>query len=220
MKQKKIQKMIIPPKGTFVQGGPDDPLPYYYKPLVKHLFKQRIDSGLHLLRPSYDVILDVGYGSGILIPTLSQYGNKIIGVDRDTEPERVMLSLRQNSIDCRLFKSDIAMAPIERESIDLAVAFSVFEEVHNLEAALRGVYRLLKPGGEFLVGVPRVDPIMSLLFRLVGYTNIDDEHIRTYQTIFDCIQSQFHMKQRGFATYPSFFPESAGLYYTGIFIKH
>ncbi|MBF0449250.1 MAG: class I SAM-dependent methyltransferase [Candidatus Magnetomorum sp.] len=212
-------KMILPPKGIFVQGGPDDPLPYYYRPLIRHLFKRRIDCGLKLLTPPYARILDVGYGSGILLPTLGLYGHQIIGVDRDTEPETVFKSIEKYSLNCQLFKSDIANAPIPKESIDLAVAFSVFEEVHDMESAIAGVYQLLKPGGEFLVGVPRVDPIMSVLFRLVGYNNIDDEHVRTYQTIFQCVQDQFKMKRMGFAKFPSLFPEYACLYFAAVFKK-
>jgi len=41
----------LPKQGTFHPNGTDDPLPYYYKPLVGRLYCARIEQALALLTP-------------------------------------------------------------------------------------------------------------------------------------------------------------------------
>ena len=53
----------------------DDPLRYYYKPLIGALYRKRISDGLSLLTPPYKRMLDFGYGSGLYFNFLLKKAN-------------------------------------------------------------------------------------------------------------------------------------------------
>ena len=60
-----------------------DPLPYYYRPLTGWLYRKRLTMALSLLPPRTprQHVLEVGVGSGILIPTLSAAFGSYTGTD-------------------------------------------------------------------------------------------------------------------------------------------
>ena len=62
----------LPEQGVLQANGPDDPLPYYYKPVIGKIYCERIKMALDLLTPPYGAILEMGHGSGILLPSLSK----------------------------------------------------------------------------------------------------------------------------------------------------
>ena len=209
----------LPPKGLFRQGGPDDPLPYYYHPLVSRLYSGRINRGLSLLSPPYGSLLDVGYGSGLLLPTLSRISKDLVAIDRDTDPKSVMPVLSELGITATLIKGDIVSADLSGRQFDLIVAFSVFEEVDKLLPVLESIHRLLKPGGELLVGMPRVDRMMEWLFYLIGYKGIENEHVHTYCEVIHLIKTEFDFRLEKMATLPGFAPRFAALYFAMLFKK-
>jgi hypothetical protein len=86
-------KFILPEKGTLEPNGPGDPLWYYYKPFIGILYRKRIEHCLSLLEPKYGSILEVGYGSGILVPTLLNIADRVSGLDTVSDPERVKFNL-------------------------------------------------------------------------------------------------------------------------------
>ena len=212
---------ILPPKGLFRQGGPDDPLPYYYHPMVSRLYSGRINRGLSLLTPPYESLLDVGYGSGLLLPTLSQIGDDLVAIDRDTDPESVMPALTKLGIKATLLKGDVVseMPDLNGRQFDLIVAFSVFEEVPELLPVLRSIHTLLKPGGELLVGMPRVDRIMEWLFHFIGYRGIENEHVHTYRDFIQHARTEFDFRLDKLATLPRFAPRFAALYFAMLLKK-
>jgi len=213
-KSAKIE-FVLPEEGVFKQGGPDDPLPFYYKPMTGTLYTGRIKCGLSLLSPPYESVLDVGYGSGVLLPTLAQISGKLTAIDRDTDPAPIADILAKLGIQAELLKADIASGALPEKSFDLIVAFSVLEEVKDIKAVIGAMIRLLKPGGDLLVGIPRVDGFMELLFRLIGYHGIEEEHVRTYKDILGEAQNDKKMYLERFKTYPRFFP----LYYAALLRK-
>ncbi len=210
---------ILPPKGLFRQSGPDDPLPYYYHPMVSRLYSGRINRGLSLLTPPYESLLDVGYGSGLLLPTLSQICKDLVAIDRVTDPASVMPILSGLGIKATLLKGDVASACLDGKQFDLIVAFSVFEEVSEHLPVLSRIYEALKPGGELLVGMPRVDRIMEWLFFLIGYRGIEDKHIHTYKEFIHNAQTEFDFRLEKIATLPRFAPRFAALYFAMLFKK-
>jgi len=209
----------LPPKGTFQSGGPNDPLPYYYQFVVGRFYSGRINRGLSLLAPPYESLLEVGYGSGLLLPTLSCICTELVAIDRGTDPASVMPTLSRLGVNATLIKGDIASVDISGKRFDLIVAFSVLEHVPDPLPVLKGIHRLLKPGGELLVGIPRVDRVMELLFRLIGYKGIKNEHLNTYADFLKMAQTVFDLRLERFATLPRFAPRFAALYYNMLLKK-
>jgi SAM-dependent methyltransferase len=210
---------ILPRKGLFQQGGPDDPLPYYYRPLVSRIYAGRINLGLSLLTPPYGSLLDVGYGSGLLLPTLSKISRELVAIDRDTDSAAVYRTLAGLGVNATLVKGAVETARLPENRFDIAVVFSVFEEVPDLLPVLRSIHATLKPGGELLVGIPRVDRIMEWLFRFIGYKGIESEHIHDYRSFLNLAKTEFRFRLEKFATLPRLVPSSLALYYAMLLRK-
>src|SRR5690606_37565182 len=62
---------------------------------------------------------------------------------------------------------------------DLVVAFSILEHLPapTLAAVMSEAARVLVPGGHLLVGLPAVHGGMSVAFRAIGFSGIEDHHV-------------------------------------------
>lgn len=208
----------LPEKEVLEPNGPDDPLPYYYKPLVRSLYHARIQKTLSLLTPPYASILEIGYGSGVLMPTLHSIADTVHGIDLMSDPEKTRANLAKIGIDVSLMKADINDLDQRDESFDLVVSISVMEHIENPSPVIQKIWHLLRPGGSFLVGMPRVDPIFSKAFHLVerGYP-IEKHHVTTYHQVMKATVKQFTLA--GFSHLPAFLPRCMGIYFSMLFQK-
>lgn len=77
---KSTAKFKLFPKETFQPSNDSDPLLYYYKPLIGILYQYRVSQGISLLFPHYENVLEFGYGSGLLLPTLATISDKLYGL--------------------------------------------------------------------------------------------------------------------------------------------
>ena len=207
----------LPEQGIFQANGPDDPLPYYYKPLIGSLYRARIEQALALLHPPYDTILELGYGSGILLPSLCGLGKSVSGVDLQSAPEKINPCLEKVGVHCKLIKGDVADDFFEPDSFDLIVAISIFEHISKLVPVFDRMHTLLKPSGQLLVGMPRVDRLMAKGFSLIGFDNINDHHVTDYKECKQAAAEKFELISS--AHIPSIGPESLGLYFNMLFQK-
>jgi ubiquinone/menaquinone biosynthesis C-methylase UbiE len=210
-------KFYLPPERALEPNGPDDPLPYYYKPIIGRFYCKRIENGLSLLSPPYESILELGYGSGILMPTLCSIANTVQGIDIESEPEKIKSNLKRIGVYPTLLRSDVSKMKYSEESFDLIVAFSIFEHIYDLSPILQKVFNILRPGGEFLVGMPRVDFLMVNAFRIIGYQNIEEHHVTNYQSFLKKSNSFFTLKK--FSKMPKWAPSFTGLYFNMLLQK-
>ena len=207
----------MPPKGALEDNGFDDPLRYYYFPFIGFLYRLRIKQALSMLMPPYKSILEIGYGSGILLPTFASYTSRLFGIDLYADAERVTSNLAKLSVTASLISGDIRHTNYSDNSFDLIVAISVFEHIHDPDPALNEVFRLLKPNGTFLVGMPRVDSLMKGLFSAIGYKNIGAHHVTNHKQFIKSTQNRFKLIK--ISSIPKFFPSLAGLYFNMLFQK-
>ena len=70
-------------------------------------------------------------------------------------------------------RGDATSLPLADDSLDLVVAFDVLEHLHDDDAAVAEVRRVLRPGGTYLVAVP-ADP------RLWSSHDVAVDHVRRY----------------------------------------
>ena len=210
--------MWLPPEGVLEPNDDThDPLRYYYRPFIGYMYRRRIESGISLLQPPYRKILEIGYGSGIALPTLSRLGEAVWGLDSHSVPDRVARRLETISVHPTLVNADICDWRHDGEPFDLVVAFSVMEHISEPAVALSQIALLLKAGGTLLIGIPRVDKIMSAMFPLIGYHCIEKHHVTTFHTVCKCAKPHFTLER--ISTFPSWCPFWAGLYFNMLFVK-
>ena len=211
------QRFKLPEAGLLQPNGPDDPLPYYHKPFIGRIYRARIEQALSLLTPPYESILEIGYGSGLLLPSLCQMGKSVSGIDLQTDPNQLKEPLGKLGIDCTLVRGNIADQYFAEGSFDLIVAISIFEHIADLQPPLEQIERLLSPSGHLLVGMPRVDRYMDMAFRGIGYNNINDHHVTDYKQCLSIADKSFELIT--LSHLPTLLPRFFGLYYNMYFKK-
>jgi SAM-dependent methyltransferase len=162
------------------KSGPTDPIEYYRRPLTGWLFRRRINLGLGLLGDRrFRRGLEIGYGAGAVLLALAPAVDELHGIDLDADPEPVTDLLRARGHDVDLRRADVMGLPYDDASFDLVVSFSVFEHLADYNRALGEVARVLRPGGNFLIGMPAVNRMMEAGFQLIGFKGIEDHHVTT-----------------------------------------
>ena len=217
MPVKSTARFKLFPKETFQPNNDDDPLPYYYKPLLRILYQYRIQQGLSLLSPPYETVLEFGYGSGLLLPTLATISSKLYGIDIASDSPTVMSCLNKINISATLYQNDLLKMNFKDNIFDLIVAFSVFEHIHDCRKILQKMFHILKPNGRLLVGMPRVDKNMVRLFSLIGYDTIEQHHVTDYKSFLNDCRGYFILEKQA-KLFP-FLPSCLGLYFNMLLKK-
>ncbi len=204
------------------QNGPTDPINYYRRPVVGALFRKRINLGLGLLPAHpFDRALEIGYGSGGVLLSLSKGAHEVHGIDLDAEPEAVRRMLATRGCHAALVQGTVHALPYPAGHFDLIVSFSVFEHIKDYAGALREVHRVLAPDGLFLLGMPTVNKSMGLLFHAIGHSTIDDIHVTTPRQIADAFaDTGFAIENRAPLDVPFTRPFGLRLYHNWLLRKH
>lgn len=100
------------------------------------------------------VVLDIGCGTGSLALRLAPSGAHVHGLDFSSEMIRIANDkARAHAVENVTFHVgpfDDSFTAFDAESLDGVCAYSILHLVPDREAALRQIYRLLKPGGFFI----------------------------------------------------------------------
>jgi ubiquinone/menaquinone biosynthesis C-methylase UbiE len=160
--------MKLLPRESLVKTSPVDEADWVYRPLVGSIARMRFRMVLKLLgKRRYGRLLEIGYGSGILLPELSLRSGELHGIDPHPMPEAVAQSLERIGVRAQLKTSGGESMPYDDGFFDAAIAVSALEFVHDLEAVCREVKRVLKPEGRFVFVTPGTSPILDLGLKLL-----------------------------------------------------
>ena len=194
-------KFELPAFDALTPNNEKDPLPHYYRPGLGALFAHRLQMGLDLMTSQSDLhhhklqrVLEIGVGSGILIPTLTRHFGTYVGAD---------LELTQNLEAlvapgcCASFQQlDLLDVPDSRTRaiggpFHVVVAFSVLEHIAALSLAARNLKGLVADNGILILGYPMVNRLMTQAFRAIGYRGIDHDHVSSPQDIEKAFSEHF-----------------------------
>jgi 2-polyprenyl-3-methyl-5-hydroxy-6-metoxy-1,4-benzoquinol methylase len=202
----------LPPRGQLKPNNHRDPLPYYYRPLTGWLYRHRLQMGLDMLPAGGRSVLEVGVGSGILVPTLTARYTQYLGTDLELAPGLPALVAPGCQATFRaadlLAQDDDAALPAA--AYDAIVCFSVLEHIADADGAARGLARALAPGGVLITGYPMVSPLMTRAFAAIGYPNIDEDHVSPPARIAAALARV--LRPRGRAAFPPAAPVTMALY--------
>lgn len=140
-----------------------------------------------------DTILDCGCGDGLYLKTIRELGDyKIFGFDLNGDS----LRLTQKNVNDKpvpLVQGNGSALPYNNNSFDKIFSTEVLEHIPNDLEALNEIYRVLKPGGKFIITVPNHnypllwDPINWLMEAAAGsyiksgfLAGIWNMHLRLY----------------------------------------
>jgi 2-polyprenyl-3-methyl-5-hydroxy-6-metoxy-1,4-benzoquinol methylase len=209
-------KLYLPPKSALTPNNAHDPLPYYYHPLLGWLYRRRLDMAISLIPHHGSRILEVGVGSGILIPTLTAAFPEYTGTD---------LVLAENLSrhvhpKCRAqfqLADLLDLQSLPETHFDIVLCLSVLEHIVDSDGAAQALARTLVKGGTLIVGYPMVNTFMSRAFKAIGFASIDDHHVTSPFKI-ECSLSRvvrFHRRK----ALPPFFPTPLALYQCTSWLK-
>ena len=113
-------------------------------------------------------VLDFGCGSGVLFDEISQYADRLVGVD-------IVLDAAKIIVDEWALKKVTLLTPEEAEreipenSVDIVVAAEVLEHVDPLSTTLDFLRTRLRTDGLLLVSLPTEGGLYRLGRRLAGF---------------------------------------------------
>ena len=209
-------KLALPPAGTLKPNDEHDPLPYYYRPLTGWLYRKRLQMGLDLMPKQGSRVLEIGVGSGILVPTLSANFSSYTGTDlvlADGLDRLVAPSCQANFLEADLLQE----SSLPEASYDIVICLSVLEHIADANGAATALARTLVKGGTLIAGYPMVNPVMASLFRAIGFGNIEDHHVTAPSAIDKALRRVLH--RTGRKAIPPFAPVPLALYQCAAWVK-
>ncbi len=102
--------------------------------------------------PSSDTIVDLGCGTGDLLPLLKKKSLHVIGVEKSVKmlkEARKHYELERDGIDIRI--GELEHLPLRDEEADIAVTNMVLHHLSEPKKAIKEVYRILKSNGRFFI---------------------------------------------------------------------
>lgn len=203
-------RFILPKRGDIEKSHEGDPLDLYYHPITGFGYRRRLAMALTLLgEGSYTRLLEIGYGSGILLPELGRRAREVHGVDLHENPGLVERMVRAHGTTASLRTGDIYSLLYPDAHFGAVVCLSVMEHLTDLDRACAEVRRVLAPGGVAVIGFPVRNAITTVFFRAVGY-NADEIHPSTHRDILAALGRGFAVER--VLRFPAFLPANLGLY--------
>ena len=178
-----MRRLKLLRKDQYPRPAKDDPLPFYFWPVLGKLYRQRVELCLNAL-PVGGRALEVGFGSGLLFPNLHEMFDEINGIDLNADVVKTQEIFDRLGIKTTIKKGDILNLPYEEHFFDAVLCISILEHLQpgSLPQALSEIRRVLKPTGILVYGVPVDRPLMSLMFRFLGY-DIRKHHFSTEKDV-------------------------------------
>jgi len=167
-----------------------DPLRFHYWPVVGRLYRKRIDGCMALLGTGRRV-LDLGYGSGTSFLELAPRFAEIHGIDTHDYGPAIARVFAQEGVAVSLRRGNLLATPYPDGHFDAVLAMSVLEHLRPEEQprALDEIRRVLRPGGALVAGVPGVNALMTLGFRLLR-VDIGHHHFSSPRVVLDAARER------------------------------
>ncbi len=214
----------VPEMARFLEGthnyDMDKHTRLIYHPISGVVYKRRFVMAMDMLSKCVNGgtnrIIEIGYGAGLLFPTLSGMARKVVGVDlldtRAAAAVRGMLD-RLQLRNVTLVSGSVMDIPLADNSVDALLCLSVLEHLHRgeeMQRAAATMGRVLRPGGVAVLGFPVKNIITRALFRILGY----DDNVIHPSSHNDIITGFEHgnFRLETSRIYPAFVPMDLGLY--------
>ncbi len=110
--------------------------------------------------------LEVGPGSGVYIPALSECCTNVTVIDVEDSFLADLGALAHRYPSLKLLGDDIARSLLPSNSFDLILCSEVVEHIRDSQTAIKEMHRLLKPGGILILSTPQKYSPLEILAKI------------------------------------------------------
>ena len=212
-----VEKLKLLSKDFYPAVEEEDPIRFYYLPIFGPLYRKRVEMCLSMCKGG-ERVLDIGFGSGVNFLNLGEKYVDIYGLDLTAKVENVERAFAPVGLSLNLQNGNVTEMPYQDAFFDTVLLISILEHLkaHELMQAIDEIYRVLKPGGQMVYGVPVESPFMVRMFRMLGY-DIRGYHFSTEQDVLKAAGSKLERVEVQSLRNPIPFLEP--LYQVGHFVK-
>jgi SAM-dependent methyltransferase len=156
------------PREALVKTNPVDHADWNYQPLIGTIQRWRFRLIAKLLADvRAERLLEIGYGSGVLMPELARYASSLHGIDPHPCHLEVAQSLKAHGITADLHSGSAEQLPFPDNFFDCIVSVSALEYIPDIDKACREMLRTLKPGGRLVCVTPGFSPLVDWGLRVL-----------------------------------------------------
>ncbi len=139
---------------------------------------------------SGDRVLDMGCGGGRHAFALYRRGCDVVALDRSAsdlvDVEQMFAAMRAEGevpegAQARAVRGDAYALPFDDDSFDAVIAAEILEHLPDDERAMAELFRVLRPGGQIAVTVPRWGPERVCWALSDAYHANEGGHVRIYR---------------------------------------
>ncbi|MBQ5595255.1 MAG: class I SAM-dependent methyltransferase [Alistipes sp.] len=127
-------------------------------------------------------VLEIGTGTGYGVEFIAPHAERYVTLDKCRSEELPQMPSNVEFVQCA-----VPPLPFEDESFDCVVSFQVIEHIKRDKEFVREVYRVLKPGGRFIVSTPNKP--MSLTRNPWHVREYTAEQFRALLSIFPSVEA-------------------------------
>lgn len=216
----KIKEIILPKEKRlikFTNRELDDFTRYIYHPIFGLFYQYRFKMVSNFLSGYYDRILEVGFGPGLLMPTLAKKCKNVFGIDIHSEIDKIEKALKEQKVNnFKLIRADIYNIPFTGETFDVIICQSILEHLKDLDRAVKEALRVLKKDGKVIVGFPIKNKITRFLFAFLGHKD-EEIHPSGHKEILESFLRELKLEKSLF--FPRIFGLRRAIYFVGEFTK-
>ena len=195
------------PKSEF-----DDPIDYYYRPFTGKIYRDRLEMSISMLgEQKSEALLEIGYGSGLLLPELARHTKRLVAIDIHGQADQVYRMLEHEGVKAELHQASLYEMPFADGEFDALACFSVLEHLTDLDGAIREFARVTRLGAVLALCFPIRNFITDAFFRMAGYEP-RKLHPSSHRDIEQAIRRQPLLSLDQTALLPKHLPANLSLY--------
>lgn len=160
-------RLRLLPRADLIRTGPVDHADWNYKLHLAWVSRSRIRLVVRMLPPRVGRLLEIGYGSGVVLPEYAARCDDLHGIDPHPHHAAVTAILQRHGVVAALARGTAESLPYPDGHFDRVVSISAIEFVPDPAAACREIVRVLAPDGRFLVVTPGHSRVLDVALKLM-----------------------------------------------------
>jgi ubiquinone/menaquinone biosynthesis C-methylase UbiE len=185
------------PEAALLKTGDVDHADWNYRPVLGHVSRLRFKLVSALLpNERAGHLLEIGYGSGVLLPELARRCTRLSGLDIHPHTREVADALRRHNVEASLHTGSASAMPFADAEFDSIVAVSALEFIPDLDAACREMRRVLKPGGALVVVTPGHSALVDFGLRLMTRESAKKDYGGRRELLLPTLARHFDIEKR------------------------